>query len=177
MRNFYHDTRRVASQGLGGTFSPWGKTGPAGHQPSISKSQKHLFQYSATYSKIQLLDCTNLAINCKNGNGVKISDMMSWSNFFDVVLLLLSSLVTDLSFMSISSLVLELWQFHFIRDWPENRNIPIRVLPNICRLGGVRDTKFDTKVCNKMLVNAAKCQGYSFYCFWVIKGKPTRGGG
>ena len=29
-----------------------------------------------------------------------------------------------------------------------------------------------------MLLNAAKCQGYSFYCFWVIKGKPTgRGGG
>ena len=135
MRNFYHDTRRVASQGLGGTFSPWGKTGPAGHQPSISKSQKHLFQYSATYSKIQLLDCTNLAINCKNGNGVKISDMMSWSNFFDVVLLLLSSLVTDLSFMSISSLVLELWQFHFIRDWPEiwKSEIP---LSEFCPISG-----------------------------------------
>ena len=29
-----------------------------------------------------------------------------------------------------------------------------------------------------MLLNAAKCQGYSFYVFWVIKGKPTgrRGG-
>ena len=27
-----------------------------------------------------------------------------------------------------------------------------------------------------MLLNAAKCQGYSFYCFWVIKGKPTGGG-
>ena len=24
-----------------------------------------------------------------------------------------------------------------------------------------------------MLLNAAKCQGYSFYHFWVIKGKPT----
>ena len=24
-----------------------------------------------------------------------------------------------------------------------------------------------------MLLNAAKCQGYSFYRFWVIKGKPT----
>ena len=28
-----------------------------------------------------------------------------------------------------------------------------------------------------MLLNAAKFQGYSFYCFWVIKGKPTGGGG
>ena len=26
-----------------------------------------------------------------------------------------------------------------------------------------------------MLLNAAKCQGYNFYCFWVIKGKPTEG--
>ena len=28
-----------------------------------------------------------------------------------------------------------------------------------------------------MLLNAAKYQGYLFYCFWVIKGKPIRGGG
>ena len=27
-----------------------------------------------------------------------------------------------------------------------------------------------------MLLNAAKCQGYGCYCFWVIKGKPTGGG-
>ena len=29
----------MANQGWRGTFSPWGKTGPAGHQPSISKSR------------------------------------------------------------------------------------------------------------------------------------------
>ena len=28
-----------------------------------------------------------------------------------------------------------------------------------------------------MLLNTAICQGHSFYHFWVIKGKPTRGGG
>ena len=39
--------------------------------------------------------------------------------FFGVVLFLLSILVTGPSFMSISSLVLELWQFSFISDWPE----------------------------------------------------------
>ena len=27
-------------------------------------------------------------------------------------------------------------------------------------------------VFNKKLINAAKCQGYSFYRFWVIKGNP-----
>ena len=45
--------------------------------------------------------------------------MTSKSNLFDVVLFLFSSLVTGPSFMSISSLVLKLWQFSFIRDWPE----------------------------------------------------------
>ena len=52
---------------------------------------------------------------------------------------------------------------------PEIGNTPIWVLPNICRLGGVRYTKFGTNVSNKMLLNVAKFQGYSFYCFWVIK--------
>ena len=33
--------------------------------------------------------------------------------------------------------------------------------------------KFGTNVSNKMLLNAAKYQGYSFYCFWVIIGKPA----
>ena len=45
--------------------------------------------------------------------------MTSTSNFFDVALFLLSRLVTGPSFMSLSSLFLELWQFSFIRDWPE----------------------------------------------------------
>ena len=39
------------------------------------------------------------------------------------------------------------------------------------------DTKFDTNVSNKMLLNAAKCKGYSFYRFWVTKEKLTWGGG
>ena len=32
------------------------------------------------------------------------------------------------------------------------------------------DTKFGMNVSNRMLLNAAKFQGYSFYRFWVIKG-------
>ena len=46
-------------------------------------------------------------------------DMTSLSVFFDSVFLLLSSLVTGLSLILISSLVLVLRQFYFIRDWPE----------------------------------------------------------
>ena len=106
----------------------------------------------------------------------QFSDMTSSSKFFDVVLFLLWSLVTGLSFMSIPSLVVELWQFSFIRDWnTEIENIPLWVLPNIWRLGQVGDSKFGTKVSNKILLNAAKCQGCSFHVFWVIKGKRTGG--
>ena len=47
------------------------------------------------------------------------SDVTSSSNFFEVVLFLLSRLVTGPTSMPISSLVLELWQISFIRDWPE----------------------------------------------------------
>ena len=39
------------------------------------------------------------------------------------------------------------------------------------------DTKFGTNVSNRMLLNVAKFQGYIFYRFLVIKGKPTAGGG
>ena len=52
-------------------------------------------------------------------------------------------------------------------------NTPVWVLSHIWRLGQVRDTIFGTDVSNKMLLNAAKCQGYSFYRFWVIKEKPA----
>ena len=39
------------------------------------------------------------------------------------------------------------------------------------------DTKLGTNVSNRMLLYAAKVQGYSSYFFWVIKRKPTEGGG
>ena len=55
-------------------------------------------------------------------------------------------------------------------------NTPVWIWPNIWRLGRVRNTYFDTNVSTKMLLNAAKCQGYSFYRFWFINGKPARTG-
>ena len=115
-------------------------------------------------SGIRLPDCSKLAVNWKNGNDIAILGHDVIINIFDVVLFLLSSLVTGPTFMSISSLVLELWQFPFIRDWPEIRksgippsenrkyprpktgNTPVWVFPNIWRLGWVRNTKFSTKV-------------------------------
>ena len=58
---------------------------------------------------------------------------------------------------------------------PEIGNTPIWVLPNIRKLGQVRDNKFSKNVSNIKLQGAATCQGYSFYRFWVIKGKTTGG--
>ena len=49
--------------------------------------------------------------------------MTSTSHFFVVVLFLLSCLVTGRSF--VSSLVVELWQFSFIRDWPGIQKLEI----------------------------------------------------
>ena len=66
-----------------------------------------------------LLDCSKVLINRKNDNDVTIYWHDIIFNFFDVALFLLLTLVTGPSFMSISSLVLELWQFSFIRDWRE----------------------------------------------------------
>ena len=81
------------------------------------------------------------------------------------------------SFMSISSLVLELWYFLLkgINQKSGNRKYPGWVLHNIWRLGQVRGTKFGKDVSIEMLLNTAKCEGYSFYHFWVNKGKPTGG--
>ena len=58
---------------------------------------------------------------------------------------------------------------------PEIGNTRILVLSNICRLGQVRDVKFGINGSNKISMNDAKCQGYSFYHFWVINVKPTGG--
>ena len=55
----------------------------------------------------------------------QFADMTSSSNFLNFVLFLLSIIVTGSSFISISSLVLELWQFTFVRDWPEIRKLEI----------------------------------------------------
>ena len=86
--------------------------------------------------------------------------MTSLSKFFDGILFLLSSLVTSLSFMSVSSQVLELWQFSFMRDWPEILKTEIHPsgfypmsgdwdklgIPNLARMSLVK--------CYQMLQNA-----------------------
>ena len=61
---------------------------------------------------------------------------------------------------------------------PEIGNTLVWVLSDILWLDRIMDTNFGTNV-SKMVLNAVKIQSYSFYRFWVIKGKPTgkEGGG
>ena len=121
-------------------------------------------------------DPSILAINRKSDSNIAIFRYDAIINFFDVVLFLLSILVTGPTFMSMSLPVLEFIYKGLTRN-PEVGNSPVWVLPGIWRQGPVKDAKFDTNVSNKMLLNAPKCQGYSFYRFRVNKRKSTVGGG
>ena len=82
-------------------------------------------------SRIWLWDCSKLAKILKNDNVVTIFWYDVIVNLFWRFLFPLSSLVTGPSFMSASSQVLELWQFSFIRDWPEIRKSEI-LLSEFC---------------------------------------------
>ena len=125
----------------------------------------------------RLPDYSKLAINWKNDNDVTIFRHDVIVNSFELVFFLLLNLVTGPSFMSISSLVLELGYFFY--KWltrnQKTRYTSIWVLRNILRLEKVRDTKLSTNVSNEMLLNAAKWHGYRFFRFWGINGEPTRG--
>ena len=100
--------------------------------------------------------CESCAIN---GN-VNFTDYVSGSfNIFNIVLFLFSILVLS-----------------GIDQKSGNRKHSVWVLPNIWRLRWVRDTKSGTDVSKEVLLNPENRQEYSFYRFWVIKGKPTRGG-
>ena len=65
----------------------------------------------------------------------QFSEITPSSIFFEVVLFLLSTLDTGPSFMSISALFLELWQFSFIRDWTGIRKLEIP-LSEFCLISG-----------------------------------------
>ena len=60
---------------------------------------------------------------------------------------------------------------------PEIGNTPVWVFPNIWRLGWVMDTKFDTNISNRMLLNAAKFQVHSFTVFGLLRENQLGGKG
>ena len=125
-------------------------------------------------------DCSKLAKNPKNDNDVTIfrhdvNVKFFWRCFVSLVKFSYWSkfhvnIITGSGIMTI-------FFYKGLARNPEIGNTPVWVLPNIWRLGRVMDTKFGTNVSNRMLLNAAKFQCYSFYRFWVIKEKPTGGGG
>ena len=106
---------------------------------------------------------------------LQFSDMMLWSIFWHCFVSLVNfsywskfhvNIIIGFGVVTISF-------YKELNRNPEIGNTPVWVLPNIWRLGQVWNTKFGANMSNKMLLNTSKCQGYSFYCCWVIKGKPT----
>ena len=105
----------------------------------------------------------------------QFADMTLSLNYFDVVLFLLSILLLLLVQVSCQH---QQWSWYrgFTRN-PEFGDTPVWVLLDIWRLGEGRNTKFGSDIFNKMLLSAVKCNGYSFYRFWVIKEKKQNVGG
>ena len=123
-------------------------------------------------SGIRFPDCSKLVINWRNDN-----DLTIFQN--DVI-------VKCFWRFSVSLMKFSYWSKFYVNIITgsgkgltrnlEIWNTPVWVLPNIWRLGQVGDTKFGKNVFNKMLLNAAICQGYSSYRFWVIRENQQGGG-
>ena len=121
-------------------------------------------------SGIRLLDCSKLDKNQKNDNDVTIFQHDLIIKFFWRCFVFLSKFSYRSKFhvnIITGSEIITIFYYEGLTRNPEIGNTPVWVLPNIWRLGWVRDTKAGKNVSNKMLLNAAKCQGYSFYCFWL----------
>ena len=131
-------------------------------------------------ARIRPPDCSKLGKNPKNDNDVTIfrhdvNVRLFWPCFVSIVKFsywfkLHVSIITSSGIMTI------FFYKGLTRDL-EIENTPTWILLNIWRLGQVMDTKFCTNVSNRMLLNSAKFQCYSFYRSWVIKAKPTGRGG
>ena len=107
-----------------------------------------------------------MQVNWKNNIDVTIFRHGAIVIFYDVAVFPLLSLSYS-SNMIFGPVVMTIFVYKVLTRNPKIGNTPVWVLPNISRLGQVRDTKFGTNVSNKMLLNAAKWQGYSFYHFRV----------
>ena len=127
-------------------------------------------------SGIWLSDCSKLAINRKNNNYVTICRYEVIVTIFwrGLVSLVKFSYWNKFHFNIITgSGVMTIFFYKGLIRNLQIWNTPVWVLPNIWRLGQVRNTKYGTNVSNEMLLNAAKCQGCSFYRFWYIMGETT----
>ena len=124
-------------------------------------------------------DCSKLAINQKKTNDVTICwynviVKLFWHFFISLVKFIYWSKF-HVNIITGSGVMTSFFYKRLTRN-PEIGNTTIWVFPNIWRLGWVKNSKSGTNVSYEMLLNSAKCQRYSFYRFWVVKGKPTGGG-
>ena len=120
-------------------------------------------------------DCSKLALNRKNGNDVTIFRHDVIVRFFP-----------RYGICQVMLLIQVLCQYHYCSGVMTifvykrlTRNLEIGnthvwvlpivwVLPNIWRPGRVRDPNL-SQMSNEKLLYDAKCQGYSFYRFWVLR--------
>ena len=116
---------------------------------------------------IQLPGCSKLTINQKNANEVLIFRHHVISIFFFFFISLIKFGCWSKFHVNnvTSSGVMTILFYKRLTKNPEIGNNSVWGLLNNWRLGRVRDTKFGTNVSNKMLLNVAKCQSYSFYRF------------
>ena len=129
-------------------------------------------------SGIRPPDCSKLAKNPKNDNDVTIFRHDVIVQFFGGCFVSLVKFRYWSKFhvnIITGSGIMTLFFYKGLTRNLEIGNTPVWVLPKIWRLGGVMDTRCGVNLCNRMLLKAAKFQGYSFYRFRVMKGKPTGG--
>ena len=116
--------------------------------------------------------CSKLAKNPKKDNDITCSWHDFNVNFFWSCFVFLVKFSYWSKFhvnISTGSGIMKIFFYKGLTRNPEIGNTPVRIFPNIWRLGWV----MDTNVSNRMFLNAAKFHGYSFYRSWVIKGNPT----
>ena len=101
---------------------------------------------------IRLPDCSKLDINWKKDSDITIFQHDAIVKFFNVILFLLSCLVS-------------LYFYKGLTRNSEIGNTPVWVLPSICILGQVRDTKFGIDVSNKIWLMLQNASGIAFTNF------------
>ena len=108
---------------------------------------------------IPLPDGYKLAINRKKSNGVTIcrNDVI-FKHFWRCCVFLVKFWITRPSFISIPWLVLELWQFSFIKNWREIRKSEIP-LSQFCQIPADLDVLVIPNSARMFLIN----------CYWILQ--------